>query len=630
LDEQVAITLAVLHLLTVAGVVLIMTAWGMQIQNLLRCRTESRLESLLFASGFAFAIIEIFLFFVVFVGRLTLGPAVTLLTLLSISAWSGWTKLWRDARSLLSSLRQSLESPFNRLVVLLISLILASEGLVAMAPLSGSDAMHYHFTVPRITLGKPLVPLFGLLHSFYLGQSHLLVSLGMSLGSDRISLGLIYVGGVLTAAALFVLARQLMPLPWAWVTVLVFVSSPLVFWQTSTSGSPDVWMAYFVTISVLAASRVASTNEDRWFILAGLFAGAAAGAKYTGWVLPFALVLYVLWRRRSVSLALLTSLGALASGIWPVARNFLWTGDPVFPFLSGFLTPQSVNWYALGAFRSMTGAANAHRDLLHLASFPFVLVLNGNVHGLGQLFGPLLLAFGPLLIFTRWEKACAPISAIFWAVMYVSVLLTSQMGRFLLPVFPLALALVFSGTAELFRRKLRFINIGIAGTIALFVTFSAMSEAVYASNFFPVVFGKESVERFLEREASDYRVTEFVNEALRDREPKGGNVMVFFRHLYYLRIPFVDGAPEYSWLMNPSTYNDEPALRSRLHELNVRWVVKAPDYPVALSEAFNELEKDGALIPEASIDIDSLGGTGRIYGEHKNVHVVLLRVRDYD
>jgi hypothetical protein len=119
-------------------------------------------------------------------------------------------------------------------VLALIAGFLAIGALAAMAPLTGSDAMHYHFTAPLLEQGRPLAPIYWMVHSFFIGQAHLLISLGLALGSDRISLGLIYLGGVLAAGALFAISRQLMTKGWASIAVLIFLATPLVFWQMST------------------------------------------------------------------------------------------------------------------------------------------------------------------------------------------------------------------------------------------------------------------------------------------------------------------------------------------------------------------------------------------------------------
>lgn len=79
-------------------------------------------------------------------------------------------------------------------------------------------------------------------------------------------------------------------------------------------------------------------------------------------------------------------------------------------------------------------------------------------------------------------------------------------------------------------------------------------------------------KHFLERTAPDYRTVEFINRTLSPETSgsSGGNVMVFFRHFYYFRVRFVDGTPEYSWLMDPVRYNDADKLRTQLHEMNAR------------------------------------------------------------
>ena len=81
-------------------------------------------------------------------------------------------------RRLILGLRDSVGMILDRIVVILIALTLSLEALLAMAPLTGSDAMHYHFTAPLLEQGKPLAPIFWLMQSFYVGQAHLLISLG--------------------------------------------------------------------------------------------------------------------------------------------------------------------------------------------------------------------------------------------------------------------------------------------------------------------------------------------------------------------------------------------------------------------------------------------------------------------
>jgi hypothetical protein len=559
---------------------------------------------------------------------------------LAATAGRGWRRAWMWMRSAFAGARHLVGPWFGGALAIAAAAFLALEGLLAMAPLTGSDAMHYHFTVPLLEEGHRLLPIYWLTHSFFIGQGHLLISLGLALGSERISLGLLYLGNVLAAGAVFALARQLMSVRSALVAALTFVATPLVFWQSTTSGSPDMWMAFFVALATLAAARgaLASAHESgreesysgRWFVIAGYFAGAVAGGKYTGWVIPLVLVAYVLIARRTVRLAAGTLLASLASGTWPISRNWMWTGDPFFPFLTPWLAPKLANPYGLAAIKAVTSTEGFGRDLPHLLKFPFALVLRGDSYGLGQYVGPLVLAFAPLLVFAPWEKRAARLAGLFWAATFISILFLNQMGRFLLPVYPLALVLVFSGVAAAAERGWRLIAVGCGATVALFLVFSAGADALYAKSFLPVVLGAESQEAFLQQMAPDYRIDEFIESTIAPEmdRAEGGRVMVFYRHLYYLRVPFVEGAPENSWLMNPAALRDPRAMLALLSRLDVRWVVKTDEYPEALRAVLTEMEREGKLTPIASADIENLTGASRIYRQTEQVHVVVMRVND--
>jgi hypothetical protein len=423
---------------------------------------------------------------------------------------------------------------------------------------------------------------------------------------------------------------------------LIFVATPLAFWQMSTSGSPDMWMAFYVALAALASARAvapagigfggsaAQGANDRWFVLAGFFAGAAAGVKYSGWVVPFALVAYVLLFRRSWKWSFACGFAALIAGVWPLARNWIWTGDPLYPLLVRWLAPARSNPFVIDSISLAMRAEGFHRDLLHLLEFPFLVVFNGNVYGLGQYFGPLVLAFAPLLLFSRWDKPVARFAALFWSFFFVSILLSSQMGRYLLPAYALGLALAISGAARIAARNWKVAAAGCSITIALFLMFAAASDAVYARDFLPVVLGIESENAFLERMAPDYRTVEFINRTLQPELSRGetGNVMVFFRHRYYLRVPFVDGAPEYSWAMDPAVCNNPEKLLDVLHRLNVRWVVKSPDYADALAAPFSRLEEEGKLIAIDSTEVENLTGTGRIYRQKQIIRIVILKLEE--
>jgi hypothetical protein len=225
-------------------------------------------------------------------------------------------------------------------------------------------------------------------------------------------------------------------------------------------------------------------------------------------------------------------------------------------------------------------------------------------------------------LFALHKGGLAHAAAFVWGVVFLSIDLTSQSARFLLPVFPLALALIFVGVAEVFRRGWRVMQLACAGTLLLALLFGLGSETLYALDFLPVVVGLEKREAFLERMAHDYGIVSFINRSL---EGRPGKVMVFFQPVYYLRIPFLTGDPMIAWPMDPDRLKGPQALLQLFRQQNVRWVVKAPDYPEPFAPALQTLEDEGKLRPKFSADSSSFDGY-RICGERVPVHAVIMEV----
>ena len=581
------------------------------------------LDELLFSSGAGFAALQLCMGILSLAHGLTLRSVIALLAGMTIAGGRGWRSIFRLGKDGWTEISGVFESRVAKVLAIGILFFAGLEALISTAPLTGSDAMHYHFTAPLLQIGRAEQPIFWLTHSFLTGLAHELIGMGLVLGGDKLALLLIFFGGFLTAVALLQLARKLMPDEWAVSAVLTFLMAPMVFWQIGTAGSPDIWMGFYVLLAVLAMERVSDFSSHRWMILASVYAGAGAGIKYTGWIVPAAIVLIVLWLTRSLLWSAVCSVTALALGALPLLRNIIWTGDPFFPFLNRWIGKVAANPYGLRLLQADVHPHAFSREPLHILYFIMTMVLKGADYGFGNYFGPIVLAFLPLLFFCNWRTRLIWVAGALWLSMLFANALTTQMARFLLPTFPLALALVFSGAAAASRKSFPAIRWGCAATLVIFGLFCIASDCLYAKDFLRVSVGLESKEAFLDRMASDYRAATFLNSVL---PQQGGNVLVFLRHLYYLKVPYVYGDPDSSWMTNPDILTSPQALLAFLKEHDIRWVAKAPGYPEALAAVFEESEKEGILVPEKQTDILVFAGNSRLLNNRQRSELILLRV----
>jgi hypothetical protein len=601
----------------------IAAAFGSRILRWFGVSLDDGLERTLFGAGLFLAFFQILTFSLSLLGFLNAPVSITVVVSAALIAGSEWKQVGALAVKFFARLRNVARDPLTALLMISTVAFLALDGLMAAAPMASSDAMLYHFAVPMLEVGKRWEPIYGIPFSFYTGQAHSLIQLGLTLRSEHLAMDSIFMAGALSMCALFVITRKLASERWAWAASLAFLLTPMVYWQMSTSGCPDIWIAFFVTLVALAAGRGIETRQHNWWFLASVFAGAAAGVKYTSWVVPIALVVCCLVSTRSIRVSSLCGVFSFFAGALPMARNFWWSGDPFFPFLTRYLTPANVNWYALGQIKGNLTPEGSSHSLMGLIKYPFLITLRQDAYGgFGHWFGPLVITLAPLLFFAWKRNPLWPVAGVMWIAVLLTNEFTAQQPRYLLSVFPIALALTFASAARAMEWKSRLVPIVATGSIIIFMLFGAASEAVYSKDFLPVAVGRETREDFLMRMAGLYPSAVFVNNAL---EGKEGKALIFFHFVYYLRVPFEIGIPEESWLVDPAKITSADSLLQFLSDRGVHWVVKTPSYPPLLARSFQELEDAGKLKPVIFGEASTFSNF-RMYGERVTFKIVILEV----
>lgn len=137
--------------------------------------------------------------------------------------------------------------------------------------------------------------------------------------------------------------------------------------------------------------------------------------------------------------------------------------------------------------------------------------------------------------------------------------------------------------------------------------------------------GLQSRIEYLEERAPDFEIAVTVNHLLSGREDQE-KTLVFFRHLYYLNIPFINDDPGTSFEVGPGHLLTPQSWRDFLVKREVGYIVRSPDYPEEIAAPLNELEKTGDWVPYAKADVQNFQGK-HLEQNRIPVPLVILKVK---
>ena len=425
----------------------------------------------------------------------------------------------------------------------------------------------------------PMLPQFFLLWCFKLGGigTARLVVLGAFL--------LLFYGlyGELRACA----GRRL-----AGAMTLLFILSPLTGAMIREFYA-EVFLALLM-LSAVQVRRKMPETDVRSAILYGLFAGGAAAVKLTGLGVSLA-VCWLFFSRRPGGKAVGAFLVSGAVFILFYLRSWIFLGNPVYPFGSGFFgTPSGM----VEAYHAAMGAANygpgklAGGVLGWLFSGYDGVIYDGII--LGWAF-PLLFSGVAAGCYVLWRKRHwtsemrAPGGVVM--VLYLFWAATSQQTRFMLPMVPVLLILA-AHLLSLLPAKRQIMPVIVLLILAGFsVDVWAWKHGYYCWKFLPDA--RERPLRLLTgatREEGLMKVYKYLAE---QTPPDAGVLLVFERRGLYCPRPYRNGSPGFQDWFDFTQY---PDWIGELQKRNIRYLLvaasrKNPDVQeafLAQDQAFGE------------------------------------------
>jgi len=341
----------------------------------------------------------------------------------------------------------------GKLLVWFCGLIMVGNLIPAFEPEWFYDSLVYHLAVPEQWLIEHKV--FCLEHTFFSNfpfLQEMQYTFLLALGDDVAPKLLHWAHGGLAAAAAGALGAALLGRTGGWLAAAIFLSQPaLRFLHHITM--VELGMAWFEILATLAfvlamkwvrQGRGAAGGPPAvaWLFVAGWFFGFAQGTKYIGiWASGLMLGWLVLARvRRGASLRQfvleLTVPVAWASawtGVW-LAKNWLLTGDPFFPFLQGVFP--AIRWnpglYAAWMHDNVK-YGSGHGSLGNWLMMPAMASIDLSDFGTFTM-NPFPMLLLPVLLFLPGVPETVRFLAVYAGITFVLWATSSQQTRFLYPM----------------------------------------------------------------------------------------------------------------------------------------------------------------------------------------------------
>jgi Dolichyl-phosphate-mannose-protein mannosyltransferase len=459
------------------------------------------------------------------------------------------------------------------------------------APISSPDALLYHAADPdRFVEAGRIFEVPGNSSSYEPFTVQMLVLDGFLLWDSVQGAFAPFLLALVAVAAVAGAAERLAGRTIALLAAAVFAAQPLTLWE-ATSSFIESGLACAVALAGWNLLRFARHGEGAALVLAGVFAGAAAGMKYLGLIAVLALTVaaaIALRRRLTVARVLAFAVpGFLVALPWYV-KNAILTGNPVYPHLFGGLNASAAA--ELDATMASFGHGRSVADFLVL---PVRLLADGEAFDGGEFLSPLLVAFAPLGLLVPGRRGVRVAAAAGIAVYVVAWFLTTQQARFLVPLLPALAVLAAIGILALAARGRLGRAVAVGVTAAALVIGLGIS-AVYAAQFAPVVAGRESKEDFLSRKVSLYDGVDWLNNRLGEDD----KVLLNVWSLLYLDVPYVtfgtmgdllplEAGPEATrtfvaenGVTHVAVLADDEARRRQVAYLDARLLARVPVTPV--------------------------------------------------
>jgi hypothetical protein len=253
----------------------------------------------------------------------------------------------------------------------LLAILIISICVLASVPPVSRDALTHHLAVPKLYLRYGAIcEIPAVVFSYYPMNLDLLYLIPLYLGNDIIPKFIHFAFALATAWIVFDYLKKRINLVYALFGAVFFLSTPVIV-KLSVTAYVDLGLIFFSTAALMyLINWVASRYALRFLLFAGLCCGLALGTKYNALIVLFLLSMFIPFvylrairsgiksqdeRERIQNHGLRANdichaqkalgfagvfllVALLVFSPWMV-KNFLWTGNPIYPLYNKWFNP---------------------------------------------------------------------------------------------------------------------------------------------------------------------------------------------------------------------------------------------------------------------------------------------------
>jgi 4-amino-4-deoxy-L-arabinose transferase-like glycosyltransferase len=571
LDAGFALGLLGLTLLLAGGL-------GRKVQRYLGLEGLSCLEQAVFGIPIGLGILAYGVLLLGTVGLLRPWAILLCLGVASVWSWPTWAQIigrlpgWLAQQTgILKKLRLG-----EKVLLVLGGLILVLTLFQALTPPWDYDGLMYHLPGPRrfLEAGRIL-----LLPDTWQANGpftvEMLFAVGLAFGSDTFAKLTHLAYAVCLLLATFGFGRRYLGCTKGSIAVALLLGVPIFpFW--ASMAYVDIAWALYEFLGMYALFLWRENGQSRWLVLAGLAMGWAMGCKYLALGGLGVLGLWVLWQSRGAGLKRMLLQGllfglpaALVGSPWYI-KNWLWSGNPVYPLVFG-----GTGWNAerLGLLMAYLRSFGTGQRLVDYVLLPWNLYAQNaqfSPAGIGIEIPGLLVPLALLYPLTHRHGKTNGLAGMV-ALRFVAWALSSQQARFLLPLFPALSLLAAAVLGDLAshrrtRRRARLLLVILPTGATVLVTLFCQLFLLHLFSPLAVVLGRESKGVFLRARVADYPALQLVQSHL----PLETRVLMMWDGRgYYCDARCLPDADQSNWTRLVLPAPDIPAVAARLQARGV-------------------------------------------------------------